>query len=166
MMPSLSEMFVEAGPWRRAVVASVAIAYPHDSAETLLVLLSVRDYVMMDRSRLPNEAQVSRMAGMLPAMRADHQVDEMERKQANALTYRRHDLEAAIANLQLGPSAARVQALFDRHLAACLRKREQDESDLLWRLAIHRMDLRQYELSQTPGHEIPGRTVTAAEAQK
>jgi hypothetical protein len=149
-----------------AVVASVAIAYPHACAETLLVLLSVRDYVVMDRSRLPNESQVSSMTGMLPAMRADHQVYEMERKQANALTHRRHDLEAAIANLQLGPAAARVQALLDRHLAALPPKGEQDKSDLLWRLAIHRMDLRQYELSQTPGHESAGGTVTDGEPQK
>ena len=73
----------------------------------LEVLLSVRDYVVMDRSRLPNESEVSSMTGMLPAMRADHQVYEMERKQADALPHRQYDLEAAIANLQLVPLAAR-----------------------------------------------------------
>lgn len=149
-----------------AVVASVAIAYPHASAEALLVLLSVRDYVVMDRSRLPNESQVSSMTGMLPTMRADHQVYEMERKQANALPHRRHDLEAAIANLQLGPSATRVQALLDRHLTALPPKGEQDKSDLMWRLAIHRMDFRQYQVSETPGPEIPGTTEKDGEPQR
>ena len=68
-----------------AVVASVAIAYPHAAGEALLVLLSVRDYIDLDRSRMVAEPQMSAMAGIIPTFRADHQVYEMERKQANAL---------------------------------------------------------------------------------
>src|SRR3989442_1150244 len=78
----------------------------------------------------------------------------MERKAADALPHRQRDLEAAIANLQLGPFAPRVHALLDKHLAALPPKEQQDEGDRLWRLAIHRMDLRQYTLSNTPGPEI------------
>jgi hypothetical protein len=136
-----------------AVVASVATAYPHAAGEALLVLLSVRDFIEVDRSRLVGEQQISGMSGMFPTL-LDHQVYEMERKQANALPHRRHDLEAAVANLQLGPSAPRVHALLDKHLAALPTKEQQDEGDRLWRLAIHRMDLRQYTVSDTPGPEI------------
>lgn len=134
-----------------AVVASVATAHPHAAGEALLVLLSVRDYIAMDHSRLAGEQQ---MAGMFPTLLADHQIYEMERKQADALAHRRRDLEAAIANLQLGPLAPRVHALLDKHLAALPPKEQQDEGDRLWRLAIHRMDLRQYTVSDTPGPEI------------
>lgn len=137
-----------------AVVASVAIAYPHASGEALLVLLSGREYIAVDRSRLVGEQQMTGMADMIPTMRADHQVYELERKQAAALPHRRYDLEAAIANLQLGPFAPRVHALLDKHLAALPPKEQQDEDDRLWRLAIHRMDLRQYTVSDTPGPEI------------
>jgi hypothetical protein len=105
------------------------------------------------------------MTGIFPTIRADHQVYEMERNQANALPHRRHDLEAAIANLQLGPMATRVQALLDRHLAALPPKEEQDKSDLKWRLAIHRMDLRQYEVSETPAPEIPATAEKEGEPQ-
>ncbi|MGH7865128.1 MAG: AAA family ATPase, partial [Candidatus Binataceae bacterium] len=139
-----------------AVVASAAIAYPHASGEALLVLLSVRDYIVMDRSRMVGEQQMSGMTAMFPTLRADEQVYEMERKQANALPHRRYDLEAAIANLQLGPLAARVQALLDAHLAALPPKEQQDEQDLMWRLAIHRMDFRQYTVSETPDTETHG----------
>ncbi len=138
-----------------AVVASVATAYPHASGEGLLVLLSVRDYIALDRGRLAGEQQMAGMASLFPTMRADHQVYQMERKKADALPHRQNDLEAAVANLQLGPFAPRVHALLDNHLAALPPKEQQNEGDRLWRLAIHRMDLRQYSVSDTPGPEIP-----------
>jgi hypothetical protein len=139
-----------------AVVASVGVAHPHASGEGLLVLLSVRDYVKMDRSRLAGEQQVSAIPGMFPTFRTDHQIYEEERKAANALPHHRHDLEAAIANLQLGPMASRVHAILDRHLAALPLTEQQNEDDRVWRLAIHRMDLRQYTVSDTPGPELAG----------
>ena len=138
-----------------AVVASVATAHPHASGEGLLVLLSVRDYIALDRSRLAGEPEMAGMTGMIPAMRPDHRVYEMERKRANALPHRQYDLETAIAKLQFGPFAPRVHALLDNHLAALPLKEQQDEGDRLWRLAIHRMDLRHYAVSDTPGPEIP-----------
>ena len=138
-----------------AVVASVATAYPHASGEGLLVLLSVREYIAVDRSRLVGEQQMAGMTGMISMMRADHQVYKMERKQADALPHRQYDLEAAVAKLQLGPFAPRVHALLDNHLAALPPKEQQDKDDRLWRLAIHRMDFRQYTVSDTLGPEIP-----------
>ncbi|HUX65938.1 MAG TPA: hypothetical protein VMV31_00460, partial [Terriglobales bacterium] len=138
-----------------AVAASAATAYPHASGEALLVLLSVRDYVEMDRSRMVGELQMSPASGSLPTLRADHQIYEDERKTANALAHRRHDLEAAIRNLQLGPLATRVQALLEMHLAALPPKEQQQEHDRIWRLAIHRMDFRQYAPSKVLGPESP-----------
>lgn len=138
-----------------AVVASVAIAYPAAAGEALLVLLSAPDYIDLDRSRMVAEQQMSAMADILPTLRANHKVYEMERKQANSLPHRGHDLEAAVAHLQLGPFAPRVHSLLDKHLAALPPKEQQEKNDRLWRLAIHRMDLRQYTVSDTPGPEIP-----------
>lgn len=149
-----------------AVVASVATAYPHASGEGLLVLLSVRDYIGMDRSRLVGERQKAGMADMIPTMRADHQVYEMERKQADALLHRHKDLETAVANLQFGPLAPRVHDLLDNHLAALPPKEQQDEDDRLWRLAIHRMDLRQYSVSEIPGPEVPDSQAKAVDAPR
>ena len=137
-----------------AVVASVATAYPRASGEGLLVLLSVRDYIALDRSRLVGERQMAGMAGMISTMGADYQVYKMERKEADALPHRQGDLEGAVADLQLGPFASRVQALLDNHLAALPPKDQQNEDDSLWRFVIHRMDLRQYSAADTPGPEI------------
>ena len=149
-----------------AVVASVATAYPHASGEGLLVLLSVRDYIALDRGRLAGEQQMATMASLFPTMRADDQVYQMERKKADALPHRQRDLETAVANLQLGPFAPRVHALLDNHLAALPPKDQQDEGDRMWRLAIHRMDLRQYSASDTPGPEIPDPQAKAGDSPR
>ena len=147
-----------------AVVASVATAYPHAAGEGLLVLLSVRDYIALDRSRLVGEGQMAGRTGMISTMGPEHEVYEMKRKQADALPHRQNDLEAAVADLQLGPFAPRVHDLLDNHLAALPPTEQQDEGDRLWRLAIHRMDLRQYSVSATPGPVIPDSQAKAGDS--
>ncbi|NLE73997.1 MAG: AAA family ATPase [Actinobacteria bacterium] len=130
-----------------AVVASVATAHPHRSGEALLVLLSVQDYVEIDRSRMAGEHQTSSLTGLFPTFRAENKIYEEERKKSNALPHRKHDLEAAIANLQLGPLAPRVHAIIDRHIAALPPPDKRNERDLTWQLALYRMDLRQYDVA-------------------
>lgn len=132
-----------------AVVASVATAHPHRSGETLLVLLSVQDYIEIDRSRLAGEHQASSLTGLFPTFRAENKIYEEERKKSNALPHRRHDLEAAIANLQLGPLAPRVHTIIDRYIAALPAPENRDEEELTWQLALHRMDFRQYDVADT-----------------
>lgn len=127
-----------------AVVASVATAHPHQSGEALLVLLSVQDYVDIDRSRMAGEHQNSSLSGLFPDFLAKNKIYEEERKMSNALPHRKHDLEAAIANLQLGSLAPRVHAIIDRYIAALPAPNERNERDLTWQLALHRMDFRQY----------------------
>ncbi|HEV2146284.1 MAG TPA: ATP-binding protein [Longimicrobiaceae bacterium] len=145
-----------------AVVASVAISQPHAAGEALLVLLSARDYVLLDRRRMAGERTNSRPSGLLSG--AEERIYEQERKGADKLAHRQQDLEAALRNLQLGPFAPRVHALIDRHLASLPPKPEQTEEDLIWRLALHRMDLRQYRIAEdaTPiGDDVAGEAETA-----
>ncbi|MEP6604891.1 MAG: hypothetical protein ABJA60_02105, partial [Nitrosospira sp.] len=130
-----------------AVVASVATAHPHRSGDALLVLLSVQDYVEIDRSRMAGEHHTSSVTGMFPAFRAENKIYEEERTKSNALPHRKHDLEAAIANLQLGPLAPRVHAIIDRYIAALPRLDRRTKHDLTWQLALHRMDFRQYDVA-------------------
>jgi hypothetical protein len=138
-----------------AVVGSAAIAYPYAAGEALLVLLSVRDYVVADRGRMASEHAAATMAGIFPGARSEDKIYEGERQQANARQHRRFDLEAAVTVLQFGPLAPRVQALLDKHLAAVAPGEQQSEEDQLWRLAIHRMDLRKHTASEPPEGESP-----------
>jgi hypothetical protein len=132
-----------------AVVASVATAHPHRSGEALLVLLSVQDYIEIDRSRMAGEHQTSNLTGLFPTLRAENKIYEEERKKSNALPHRKHDLEAAIANLQLGSLAPRVHAIIDRYIAALPAPDKRNKRDLTWQLALHRMDFRQYDVADT-----------------
>jgi hypothetical protein len=132
-----------------AVVASVATAFPHASAETLLALLCAPWCILLDRQRLANESKVpSKMRSFMPQLDPRNEVYEEERKEADAYPHRSHDLEIAVANLQLGTLAPRVHEILDRHRAAMPPVEEQDEDDRVWRLAMHRMDLRQYTISE------------------
>jgi hypothetical protein len=141
-----------------AVVASVATAYPHRSGEALLVLLSVQDYIEIDRSRMAGEHQTSSLTGLFPTFRAENKIFEEERKKSNALPHRKHDLEAAIANLQLGPLALRAHAIIDRYVAALPAPDKRNKHDLTWQLALHRMDIRQYDVA--PDQPAGGETWT------
>jgi hypothetical protein len=131
-----------------AVVASVAVAHPHRAGEALLVLLSAPDFIRLDRTRLGGESQTSALTSFLPQMQPEKKLYDEERKRSNALPHRKHDLEHAIVNLQLGPLAPRVQAILDRHTAALPPTDARTREDLLWQLALKRMDLRQYTLGQ------------------
>ena len=149
-----------------AVVASVATANPRVSGEALLVLLSAPNYIGLDRARMAGEPQASAMSGMLPPLLADNKIYEEERKEANRLPHRSKDLESAIVNLQLGPFAPRVHTILDRHLSALPPNSEQGKSDLMWRLAIHRMDLRQYTISDASEPKILDAQANAGETAK
>lgn len=132
-----------------AVVASVATAHPHRSGEALLVLLSVQDYIEIDRSRMDSKHRTLSLTGLIPTFRAENKIYGEERRNSDALPHRKHDLQAAIANLQIGPLAPRVHAIIDRYIAAMPAPGQRSKHDLTWQLMLHRMDLRQYDVADT-----------------
>lgn len=131
-----------------AVVASVATAAPAFCGETLLVLLTAPDYISLDRGRLAAEASAASLTAMSIGTQPTDNLFHEERKESNRLPHRQQDLESAVLSLQLGPVAPRVHALLDQHLSALPPESEQTESHLIWRLALHRMDLRQYAITE------------------
>lgn len=130
-----------------AVVASAATAFPHAAGETLLVLLRSRPCIQLDRQRVAHEASPPSSWSMLQ-LDARNKSYEKERKEADARPHRKRDLECAILNLQLGPFAPRVHEILDGYQAEMPPLEEQTEGDRIWRLALHRMDLRQYTVSE------------------
>ena len=134
-----------------AVVSSVATAHPNAAGETLLVLLSAPEYLLLDRGRLVHEGQASNLPDYFGHVSPEHRLHAEERKEANRAPHRQQDLQLAILKLQVGKFAPRVRAALDAHLAALGSKSEQTETDQIWRLAIHRMDLRHYGIAETDG---------------
>src|SRR5208337_5073690 len=60
-------------------------------------------------------------------------------------------LESAITNLQFDTQmAVRVQALLDEHRQALGDISTHDDEDRVWRLALHRMDVREYAVADDP----------------
>lgn len=132
-----------------AIIASVATAYPHQSGETLLTLLTVKDYIMLDRIRMAKEPQISRLTEFFPGLQVENIIYKEERKKSNALSHRKHDLVAAIVNLQLGPLAPRVHGIIDKHIVTLPEPDKCNRDDLAWQHSLHQMDLRQYDLAET-----------------
>ena len=132
-----------------AVVASAATANPHAAPETLLVVLQARPCVQLDRRRYASEVGLdASWADSLPGVDANKEFYVDERKKADGLPHRKCDLEWAIANLQLGPFAPRVHEILDKYHAEMRSPEEQDDDDRIWRLALRRMDLRQYKVGE------------------
>jgi hypothetical protein len=130
-----------------AVIASVATARPRESGEALLVLLSSKECILLDRVRLAGDLHSIRLSSSGPYGNAIEKYYAAEREQADARPHRRVDLEFAILNLQVGPLAGRVHAALDRHQADLPSANQQTGEHRIWRLALHRMDLRQYTVS-------------------
>ena len=128
-----------------AVVASVVTAHPSIAGESLLSLLSCREFIDLDRERMVAESQTGVLAGLLPHPDPSNRVFEDERKQSNQRPQRQDQLEGAVLRAQVGPLGDRIQQLLDSHLKVLPPAKEQSDEDRLWRLAIHRMDLRRFK---------------------
>jgi hypothetical protein len=133
-----------------AVVASAATAFPHQAGETLLTLLRSRECLWVDRQRMATGAlgTSGMIGGTLRNIRPENRIYEEERRTADSMPHRHSDLEAAIMNLQLGALASRVHEILDEHQNALPPVAEQNDEDRVWRLALHRMDLRQYFIGE------------------
>ena len=129
-----------------AVVASVCVAYPAKARRAGLALLSSREIVQYDRNRLAQEpvAALEILTGLNPS----HRIFEQERKASNALAHRKEDLESLAVRMQLGDLRQEVWQIIDRHRAQL--SADKDEETLVWRLAIHRMDVRGYKPINPP----------------
>jgi hypothetical protein len=131
-----------------AIVASLATAYPQACGEALLVLLSNPMCIRIDRSRMAAEMGISMLTSRIWRRTTFDEVYAAERKEADARPHRREDLEAAITKLQLTPFRDRVYAAIDTYRANLPPAESQSEEDRLWRLALHRMDLRGYSVTE------------------
>ncbi|MFP5277364.1 MAG: AAA family ATPase [Acidobacteriota bacterium] len=132
------------------VVAAVATAFPFQASETLLALLSAREYVLLDKQRMVADLSPASqlLQGMMGRRDADHQIFDDERSEADKWPSRKDDIEGAVRNLQITKFASRVQARLDELRDALGPVETQGDDDRFWRLALHRMDLRGYQVAE------------------
>ena len=128
-----------------SVACSIAIAHPNKAPKTVMLLLSSPECVLLDRRRMSRDMSGS-LIGFIPNLDSSKQIYYDERKKSDVLEHRRNDLEFAVKTLQLGALADDVQKLIDNHLSNLPPLEQQGHFEQNWRLALHRMDLRQYTI--------------------
>lgn len=138
-----------------AVAAALASEFPFQCTDTLITLLSVEAYIVLDRQRMVADSSFdkSMFSGLLGVQSGENRIYEQERKEADSWPHRTTDLEAAVRTLQLR-EPARVQAVLDEHYRMVAEKTEQTEGDKLWRLSLHRMDIRKYRVADDQPPEL------------
>lgn len=136
-----------------AVVSSVCNAHPEKAGRAGLALLSSRVLILIDRARLVNERSHSVMYEILSNF-GINELYKNERKKSDTLPHRSDDLESLAVKLQLIEGREEVFALIDRHRAALPPVEKQSEEHRLWRLALHRMDIRGYRAVEKPFSKV------------
>lgn len=136
-----------------ALVASVCNAHPTKAGKAALAILSSRELFSLDRSRAMGERRDSSLSGLFPNSGTD-EIYEQERKTSNALPHRGHDLEALALKLQMSGENIAISELIDRHREALPPVDQQSDDDRLWRLALHRIDMRGFQLAEESAEDI------------
>jgi hypothetical protein len=133
-----------------AVVASAAIAHPTFFGEAALPLLT--DPILFDwdfdRSFQDQTNGAGALESMFPST-GDAMVLEFERGESRKKVHRPQNLEHLCIRLQLTDVRERVWALLDDYQSSLPPASRQDEYDRLWRIKLHRMDVRNFVGTRT-----------------
>ena len=127
-----------------AVVASVCTAHPERGGVASLALLTSREAIQMDLARTVKEPP-STLLMDLPGPDPMQRFYNDERKRSHALGHRRHHLEHLALKLQLGGKAEQTLQVIDAHRDQIPDEGERTDEERTWSLALHRMDVRNYE---------------------
>lgn len=136
------------------VVASVCTAHPVRAGRATLALLSSRELIYFDRVRMASESTSA--TGVFSGINPSNRWYEDERRESNALSHRNEDLESLAIRAQLSPLKEDVWAIIDRHRSEIS---ESDEEAQLWRLALHRMDIRGFRVAAQEPHSAVDESV-------
>lgn len=139
-----------------AVVASACIAYPDKAGTAGLALLGSRRLIQMDRSRMAGESSISGMFGVFPGLGYENKLFNDERKQSAALPHRQFDLEHLAICMQMGEHKEAIWKQIDDFRDVLPKQDDQTYGDQLWRLALHRMDVRGFKPVDQPNHDVNG----------
>ncbi len=132
-----------------SAVASVTMAYPFKVGDTALALLRTPEFFEMDRMRnIRDLAPLSSVFGDW-AFLASKRIYAKERADSDKLPQRQRNLEWLALTLQTGPLCGDVWKIIDELKSQLPPTRKQTEQHKLWRLLLHRIDLRNYSPNET-----------------
>jgi hypothetical protein len=127
-----------------AAVASVAMAYPERVGDSALIFLRVPNFFELDLRRYvsdqsPTGSFLSNLAnGVMQRIHYD------QLKSSDDLPHRKTSLETFACELQCGTLREEVWKIIDAFQSELPPLEKQDDRHKLWRLKLHRIDLRQF----------------------
>ena len=128
-----------------AVIASVATAHYKIAGKAAISLLTNRDFFDWDLERWVKRAMIGTnlaISKVLPAHDSEELFYELERQESAKLPHREHHLEHLAFKLQDTALREDVWRTIDDHKTELLPEQDQTEEDKLWRLLLHRIDIR------------------------
>ena len=128
-----------------AVIASICNAHPEKAGKAGIAILSSKDLIEMDRSRMVGDYSSSSFFNIFPDINVENKIYNEERKKSSKLPHRSNDLEVLASKLQLSDQREYVWQLIDEYRQALPSLSEQTDEHKIWRLALHRMDVRGYQ---------------------
>ncbi len=132
-----------------AVLASVAIAYPYFIGAAAIPLLTCQPLFHWDFDRaFHDKANLNRTMEFIFPSIPDHMPFEHERRESGKREHRWRNLEHLCLQLQLTPARDKVRTILDGYLAALPAVDRQHDGHRQWRIMLHRMDARHFEVTQ------------------
>lgn len=134
-----------------AVVASVATAFPKESGEMALVVISHPALFHLDLERMTHEGMaLEDMFGGV-SLDAAQRLEKEERRHSRKRPHRRKSVEDLCRDLQFTPLRDRVWAILDRFRDEAGGDKPKDDDAAVWLNIVHRMDVRTFEVVKVEG---------------
>lgn len=137
-----------------AVVASVAMAYPQKVGATALAFLRTPEFFELDLQRYVTDQRSINESFSDDGLNSIQKVHHSERVKSDKLGHRKRNLELLACDLQTGPLRDQVWKIIDDLKSALPPKDQQKEWHKIWRLRLHRIDLRNFSQKElmSDGH--------------
>jgi hypothetical protein len=131
-----------------AVVASVATAHYTTAGPAAVSVLTNPIFFDWDRARFVREGSTrTAVSEMFPSRDVEQSYYDWERSESAKLPHRKQNLEQLALTLQATSLSDRVWQVIDAYKAELPPESDQDEADRMWRLVLHRTDIRNFAVS-------------------
>lgn len=132
-----------------AVIAGIAPGFWNKMGKGILPVLRCKELYSLDIAR-SIAAQTDGAIDWFGLELNDPTSDlhRQDRNEARSFKWRKSHLEDVVRNMLFGEAKEDIATILDNFYSALPTEKKQNESDRVWRIALGRMDLRKYEISQ------------------
>jgi len=129
-----------------AVIAGLAAEYWKKLGELCLPLLKVREFLQLDFRRPMLVTAGSMNMHLSQIHDYSRELYFEERKKSDSYSWRRMQLEDVMRNMLFSPFKDSVGEILDDYYSELPPEDKQTSEDVIWKIALGRMDLRKYNV--------------------